>query len=249
MKFTSQGGVTVQASVKRDGAVTKLTLSVQDTGIGIPEEARPRMFKAFSQAEKTTSRRFGGTGLGLSISKRLVEMMKGTLSFESVPQEGSTFFLNLELKTGNQFEKTSLNKSEISNEKTRLAGRVLVAEDNIVNQKVVGRMLDLLGCKHRIVSNGQEALDALKASPYDLVLMDCQMPIMDGYEASEMIRGCAEPLKSIPIVALTANAVQGDDQKCFKVGMTDYLSKPIDKAKLEKVLRKYLVPTQILQKA
>jgi signal transduction histidine kinase/DNA-binding response OmpR family regulator len=247
IKFTKKGGVTVKVILKNLGEFTNVTISVHDTGIGIPEEAKARMFKAFSQAEKSISRHFGGTGLGLSISKRLVEMMAGKISFESEYGSGTTFSVDLTLKTGKENEFKNNDDSESVKDLTpkidsnSFLSRILVAEDNSINQMVIGRMLERMGYKYQIVANGNEVLDALRNTHFDLILMDCQMPDMDGYLATQIIRKSETLNNDIPIIALTANAVQGDEDKCRDSGMNDYLSKPVDRRVLEAVLKRYLM--------
>ena len=242
LKFTKEGGVVVNVELKPDHDKTSIVISVQDTGIGIPKEAQGKIFEAFSQAEKSTSRNFGGTGLGLSISKLLVELMGGQISFESESDIGSTFTVKMSLKTGAQI-KTEGPLKEMSvggvNVNT-LNGRILVAEDNTINQLVIARMLDKLGCKYLLVANGLEVIDAMKNANYDLILMDCQMPEMDGYSATQVIRNSEDLNSKIPIVAITANAVKGDEEKCYAAGMNGYLTKPIHKEALYLVLQKYL---------
>lgn len=243
IKFTKAGGVTVRSDLVSRGDRTAFVLTVHDTGIGIPESAKSRIFQAFSQAERSTSRHFGGTGLGLSISKRLTEMMGGKINFESESGKGTTFKVELLLKTGKRMPKQSQISSQVPIQSAPLLGRILIAEDNAVNQFVIGRMLDKIGCKYHIVANGNEVLDAMRESEFDLILMDCQMPEMDGYTASRLIRKSDSLNNTIPIIALTANAVQGDELKCREAGMSGYLSKPIDRKALDAALRRYLLST------
>ena len=242
LKFTKIGGVTVQVEMRPEQDSTAIVVTVHDTGIGISEEAQGKMFQAFSQAEKSTSRNFGGTGLGLSICKRLVEMMGGEIRFKSEPSKGSDFTVTLLLKTGKAFERQAPLQGirAIPKKIDIFDGRILIAEDNTINQLVVARMLDKFGCKYHIVANGLEVLETMKSTEYDLILMDCQMPEMDGYVATQMVRESKTLNNKIPIVALTANAVKGDEDKCRDAGMNEYLTKPINKATLEHVLRKYL---------
>ncbi len=256
IKFTKAGGVTVRVELTSQDEHTAIMLVVQDSGVGIPDVGKSLLFKPFSQAEKSTNSQFGGTGLGLSISKKLVEMMGGKISFESIYGQGTTFKVELLFKKGQRIEKSSsiqrnqerpavARKYSLSPIQKKnnppLPGHVLVAEDNLTNQKVISRILDRLNCKHQLVVNGREVLDAMKKGSYDLILMDCQMPELDGYAASRLIRKSEELYRAIPIVALTANAVEGDEEKCREAGMNDYLSKPIDKIALEAVLKKHLL--------
>ncbi|MEO5668329.1 MAG: response regulator, partial [Bdellovibrionota bacterium] len=225
---------------------TVISLEVMDTGIGIPEEAMDRMFQPFSQAEKSTTRKFGGTGLGLSISKRLVDLMGGKIHLTSEFGKGTTFSVQLQLETGRQIEKQVVDEIQklalASNSRKRptLLGRVLVAEDNTTNQKVIARMLEKWGCKYHIVANGNEVLDVMRDTRFDLILMDCQMPEMDGYTATRLIRQSNPLAQNTPIVALTANAISGDETLCVQAGMNGYLTKPVDMRDLEAVLVKYL---------
>ena len=247
IKFTREGCITVKLEIKKERAESvALWVSVTDTGIGIPEAAKARIFQAFTQAEKSTSRHFGGTGLGLSISKRLVDLMGGQIDFESELGTGTTFKVKISFKRG-----TDKQVSKESNKKSRQTlrlisdrsqtGRILVAEDNQTNQTVISLMLRKLGYKFQVVANGHEVIDALRESHFDLILMDCQMPEMDGYEATALIRQSKTlPNKDLTIVALTANAIHGDEAKCLKYGMTDYLSKPVQQHALATVLERHL---------
>lgn len=251
LKFTKVGGVRIVIKLQQKRDLTAIEICVIDTGVGVSEEGKTRMFQAFSQAEKSTNRKFGGTGLGLLISKRFVEMMKGHISFESEYKKGSTFKVEIFLPTGKKIAVVKNKKNEMNSLVfEKFEGRILIAEDNTINQMVIERMLDKYNCKYHTVANGIEVLSALKENSFDLILMDCQMPEMDGYTASEMIRKSNFPYKNIPIVALTANAVSGDSDKCFKAGMSDYLSKPIDRNGLQNILKKYLIKNdQKLKKA
>lgn len=243
MKFTKKGGVIIRVDCKDRDDKTAVTISVHDSGMGIPKEAQARMFQAFSQAEKTTSRNYGGTGLGLSISKRLVELMQGKISFESELGKGTTFKVELLLRKGKELtlmQNQVQCQGQLQNQIQKITGRILVAEDNSTNQLVLSRMLDKWGCKYHMVGNGNEVIDAMREGKFDLILMDCQMPEMDGYQATRNIRNSQSLDQEIPIVALTANVVQGDQQKCQEAGMNEYLSKPIDRTALKSVLLKYL---------
>ncbi len=216
---------------------------VSDSGIGIPKEALGKMFQSFSQADTSVTRRFGGTGLGLSICKKLVHLMGGEIGLTSEVGKGSTFWFNLTLRKGPdliQFKEVEIVKF-IPKPKSGKMIRILIAEDNPVSQKVAIMQLKKLGYYADAVGNGSEAIDALRSAPYDLVLMDCQMPVMDGYQASTLIRK-SEPMKfrNIPIIAMTANAIKGDKEKCLEARMSDYVSKPVKVEALKAAIEKWL---------
>jgi len=244
IKFTHSGKVLLQVShLKEDINSSVFKFEIIDSGIGIPAHALDRMFKSFSQADSTVTRRFGGTGLGLSISKHLVELLGGEIGVVSQEGKGSCFWFTLRLEKGgaiqaDQSEQKFLAKRTIRDHQNY---RILLAEDNVVNQKVALRQLERLGYRADAVGNGMEVIDALRSIPYDLVLMDCQMPELDGYEATRIIRkNKTMPFCDVPIVALTANAIQGDMEKCLESGMNDYLAKPIRMDDLDRVIQGWL---------
>jgi len=237
LKFTSEGGIHVYAKLLSKAPQIRVELAVRDTGIGIPPDKQNTLFEAFTQVDSSTTRKYGGTGLGLQISKRLVEMMGGNIQLESKINDGSTFTFTLLLEEG--VAPNNAQDGDIaSSEQGMGALQILVAEDNPTNQMVVSAMLKKLGCEFDICNNGQEAIDALEASSYNLILMDCQMPILDGFAATRKIRQ-QEKWQNIPIVALTAGATDKEQKQCFDAGMNDFLSKPITMSTLEQNLIKW----------
>ncbi len=242
IKFTESGGVSVRAaSQELDANRIELVIEITDTGIGISNEARSRIFQAFSQADGSTTRRFGGTGLGLSICRRLVELMEGSITLVSEPGCGSTFTVRLELQRGRRSQDGSAISDDSTERRPSRARslRVLVADDNPVNQRVISAMLRHRGHVVDVASDGASAFRAHETAPYDLVFMDAQMPVMDGFSATRAIRA-REMLKGTytPIIALTAHAMLGYRDLCFAAGMDDYLTKPIEQGELDRVLAK-----------
>jgi len=251
IKFTEKGVVELRVNLEsQTPSDVIIKFSVRDTGIGIPEKRLHRLFKSFSQVDASTTRKFGGTGLGLAISKQLTELMGGELGVTSDEGKGSTFWftVSLEIETVQEIqpvkdEPVSLNLPH--EEQARV--RILLVEDNLVNQRVALHILKKLCLGVTAVHNGEQAVEALGLEDYDLVLMDCQMPVMDGYEATTIIRDINSAVRNhnIPIIAMTANAMKGDREKCLDAGMNDYLAKPIYKGKLSEILAKYLNPVQV----
>ncbi|MDX2013203.1 MAG: ATP-binding protein [Myxococcaceae bacterium] len=222
IKFTENGSVTVDLRVTGP----RLRVEVRDSGIGIPEDKLPRLFQKFTQADASTTRRFGGTGLGLSICKGLVELMGGSVGVESAPGRGSTFWFDVPLK------ETKLERDERAGAVARgaLEGlRVLIADDNLVNQRLVSMLLGRAGVQVTVVGDGRAAVERVQAQPFDAVLMDCHMPELDGYEATRRIRlwETERARPHLPIIALTASAMESDHQACLASGMNDFLSKPV----------------------
>ncbi len=258
IKFTSQGKVEVRASqIRADADRMVLHVEVSDTGIGIEPAIQERVFEPFRQADGSTTRRFGGTGLGLSICKQIVELFGGRIGVRSAPGAGSVFWFDvpLALQAGKlavprpnrrDFPQTpDLDTADARSAENRSAGRVLVAEDNHINQLMAQAMLAKLGWECDVVENGQEAIDALRQKQYAGVLMDCQMPVMDGYEATRAIRILEEragQARRLPIIALTAHAMEGDKEKCLAAGMDAYLSKPYSLESLQLTLQRVLAP-------
>jgi CheY-like chemotaxis protein/HPt (histidine-containing phosphotransfer) domain-containing protein len=229
VKFTDKGSVSVIGShrVIGDGAL-ELRFEVRDTGIGISEEARSRLFARFSQADSSTTRKFGGTGLGLAICKQLTELMGGEIGVASQPGRGSAFFFTIRCWVGEQPAEPHATEADAVAASGMGKLRVLVAEDNSVNQLFIEMMLGRLGHFVDVVANGVEAVEAVKRVPYDLILMDIQMPEMDGTTATKVIRQLDRPISRIPIIALTANAMLGQREEYLSAGMDDYVSKPIE---------------------
>jgi CheY-like chemotaxis protein len=221
-----------------------LRFEVQDTGIGIPPDKQQQIFEPFRQADGSTTRKYGGTGLGLAISKKLVELMGGRMGVVSQVGEGSTFWFEVSLPACDAPAHVRLEQQLRAAEQTPLTGlRVLVAEDNFVNQKVIRRTLEKWGVEVQIANNGREVLEWLSREPFHLVLMDCQMPEMDGYEATRRIRAYEQPRGlHMPIIALTANALEGDREKCLECGMDDYLTKPVNPDLLWEKLVQWGIP-------
>ena len=248
VKFTDEGEIAVRTALEAsgdDGVLLRFT--VRDTGIGIPPEERARLFTSFTQADSSTTRKYGGTGLGLAISKRLAELLGGEIRVDRPGEAGSN--------AGTQFsftarfglavhpaESAALPGPETGSDRpdADLAGiRVLLAEDNRINQEVALEILRQSGAEVAVVENGAAAVDAVRKGRYDAVLMDVQMPTMDGLEAARIIRKDLG-LETLPIIALTAHALDGDRKRCLAVGMNDYISKPIDPEKLFRTLRRWV---------
>ena len=227
LKFTEKGSVALTAD---QGAGDEIRFAVQDSGIGLSSEGMAKLFQRFAQAESSTTRQFGGTGLGLSISKTLAELMGGTMTVESDgPGRGSTFRFSVvapsvELPPTHAAAKASPAIDAGMAERHPL--RILLAEDNVVNQKLGLRLLQQMGYRADLAVDGRQAVDAVARGSYDVVLMDVQMPEMDGLEATREIVG-RWPKERPRIVAMTANAMQGDREMCRAAGMDDYLTKPI----------------------
>ncbi|MFE8031885.1 diguanylate cyclase [Thiohalocapsa marina] len=247
IKFTEHGSIrlSVQA-LGRDGERQRLRFEVQDSGIGLTPEQAARLFQPFSQADETTTRRFGGTGLGLAISKQLVELMGGEIGVDAVAGEGSTFWFCLALEPASPAETADLGAAapvKAASAYRRTApirdAELLLVEDNLTNQAVALAMLGKLGLRPTVANNGQEALEQLKQRRFDLVLMDLHMPVMDGLTATAAIRA-ADWGRDIPIIAMTAAAFESDRDKVLAAGMNDHIAKPVDPQQLAAVLLRWL---------
>jgi signal transduction histidine kinase/AmiR/NasT family two-component response regulator len=238
IKFTETGQITLAVTqTEPEPGSLELRFAVTDTGIGIPSEARPRMFTKFNQADSSTTRKYGGTGLGLVICRELAELMGGEMDYDSRPGQGSTFWFTVRCAAGDEnavvVDELWLDKTERADSiGTSQPLRILVAEDNEVNQAVIRAMLTPMGHQIEMVGDGVQAVSAVMRSSYDLILMDVQMPEMDGVEATARIRELGSQSGRIPIIGITANAMKGDREKYLAAGMDDYVSKPIDINKL-----------------
>jgi two-component system, sensor histidine kinase and response regulator len=233
VKFTSQGTVIVSAAVEGEkGKNIVVRFAVADTGIGIAPEDQERIFAPFTQADASTTRRHGGTGLGLTISRRLVDFMGGRIWVESMPGKGSIFRFTAQLGLQEQAMNAAESAQAVAETPSRLL-QVLLAEDTPANQKLCIYILSKRGHAVHVAHDGQQALEALEQQNFDVVLMDVQMPVMDGFLATQAIRNLADPKKArVPIIALTAHALTGDAERCLGAGMDDYISKPINRGEL-----------------
>jgi len=261
IKFTEHGCITLCVEAVGDGSSnTSVRISVTDTGIGIPPEIQANLFQSFTQGDGSTIRKYGGTGLGLAISKKLVELMGGTIGLQSAAGKGSTFWFTFPLRTQ---DRSSPATGPVANEVNRAkndtlgshpavksgrlnAGdpfaehlRILIAEDDKVNQQVASGMLSKLGLHPRIVSDGLQCVQECMRLPMDIIFMDCQMAVMDGFEATRQIRNSEDAGRKAIIIAMTANALRGDREKCIEAGMDDYVSKPFNLATLKEVVNKW----------
>ncbi|WP_422909571.1 ATP-binding protein [Pseudomonas sp. MAC6] len=240
LKFTENGSIRVNANWQAlDNQVLWFSCAVHDSGIGIPPERLEHMFDAFQQADTSISRRYGGTGLGLPIARTLAERMGGTLRAVSQEGQGSVFTLEIPLPFSQQAAMAT--PEHLPAAQSGQGQPVLLVEDNPVNQTVIEAMLRSLGYQVSLVSDGAQAVHQATQQDYAAILMDCRLPIMDGYEATRQIRrlsDCAE----LPIIALTANALQGDREACLQAGMNDYLAKPFKRADLQQILQRWLPP-------
>ncbi|KAL4810039.1 hypothetical protein BDV18DRAFT_52126 [Aspergillus unguis] len=263
-KFTPKGSVTVSAKISRDGkGRVRLECSVTDTGIGIPDEQKPRLFRPFSQADSSTARSYGGSGLGLSICKAIIEdVLGGAIWLDSTPGLGTTVTFHLsfnkvkpELSKNTPWSKAKLHDNAAPRPVVRDLTliprdqiRVCIAEDNPINQKIAVRFVSSLGLQCEAYSDGKQAVDALRShssegNPFHVVLMDVQMPILDGYNATRELRKDSDPnVNEVLVIAMTASAIEGDREKCLDAGMNNYLPKPVRQNVLSALLDEYLAP-------
>jgi two-component system, sensor histidine kinase and response regulator len=259
LKFTSEGGVEVLVKRHSEGDQVELYFSIKDSGIGIPEEHQDSLFESFRQVDASITREFGGSGLGLAISRSLVQMMNGAIGFESQLGKGTTFWFKIPLdedeiarilEENNMLDQELKTDHDEGNVKGSLSGKILICEDNRTNIEILMAMLNKLGdFEIEIANNGEEGVHFCQREKYDLVLMDVQMPILDGMKATEQIRQNESVDDRVTIVSLTANALSGDRESCLRAGMNDYLSKPIHPKALEDILRKWLSSSTMSSKS
>jgi signal transduction histidine kinase/DNA-binding NarL/FixJ family response regulator/HPt (histidine-containing phosphotransfer) domain-containing protein len=245
IKFTSRGEVALRARVGESReADLDLHVTVSDTGCGIPQDKQESIFEAFEQADSSTTRRFGGTGLGLAISSHLVKLMGGRLWLESRPGEGSRFHFEVNLRRGTAIATAPPAAVEAAATPAPRPLRILLAEDSPVNQQFAMRMLERRGCTVTVANNGRQAVERHAAQPFDVILMDVQMPEMNGFEATAAIRQKEREagLAPMPIVAITAHAMKGDRERCTEAGMDGYVSKPVDPDELFRVIGSLVAP-------
>ena len=241
IKFTQEGEVKIVATADITPHAVLLKVQVSDTGVGMTSETLSKLFRPFTQADASTTRQFGGTGLGLSICKSLVEMMGGQICVQSKPGHGSSFSFQIEQAIAQR----QAHHQAVAQPAADLTGcRVLLVEDNPTNQLVAEGMLRRLGCDVELAGDGVAAVAMAAENLYDIVLMDCQMPHMDGYEATRAIRRLEHPIREVPIIALTASTMKGDRDRCHEAGMTDYLSKPVQRRALATTLGTHWTSTK-----
>ncbi|GAB4563993.1 MAG: hypothetical protein Tsb0020_13670 [Haliangiales bacterium] len=243
LKFTFQGMVELRALlVSGQDDRARIRVEIRDTGIGIPEDKQNQLFDPFEQADVSSTRSYGGTGLGLAIVRGLIELMRGTIGVQSTPGEGSTFWFELELALARSAtnEAPKDEASERGFDEARLKGaRILLVEDNMVSRRIAQRMLQRVGCEVTLAGHGAEALERLVDAEFDIILMDCQMPVMDGITATRELRKL-DSSATTPVIALTADAHEDSKRRCFEAGMNDYLHKPVGKDSLCRTIDKYL---------
>ncbi|MEJ2419723.1 MAG: response regulator [Exilibacterium sp.] len=243
IKFTPAGGNIVisasASSVSREvNSTLQLYFTIEDTGVGIPEDKQRRLFQPFTQADSSTTRRYGGTGLGLQISKLLCELMGGSIGFRSEVGRGSIFIFNISAHYPVGQAQMSNEESPVTASRRTHVVHVLVVEDNPVNQKVATTLLDKLGYRWALAENGEQAIEMVKKHHYDLVLMDCQMPVMDGYQATREIRKIPGR-EHLPVIAMTASVLPEERGRCWESGMNDFIPKPVGMKAIKNMLSKW----------
>lgn len=257
IKFTDSGEILIKLQAgKTANKKNEIIFEITDSGIGIPVQQFEKLFKPFVQGDPSTTRKYGGSGLGLAIAKELIHLMDGSVQVFSTPGEGSTFIFNLFFDPVNPIDVTRVNPQKMNrtgtpsfrSDKPPLAEKrpvdlsslnILLVEDNPMNQKIVAKMLQLHHNVCDLAADGYEAFEAIQKKDYDIIFMDCQMPNLDGYESTMAIRKMKNHKKNVPIIAMTANAMEGDREKCLNAGMDDYLSKPIDYEKMLDLISVY----------
>ena len=252
IKFTSEGHVHVTVSTDNRDGKDFILFDVEDTGIGVKKDTLETIFMEFNQADNSMTRKYGDTGLGLTITKRLAELMGGSLCVASEPCKGSTFTMvipaGLEVNSAPKMDKYNyvnyFNHTETLKPVETFSGKLLAAEDNPSNQKLITLLVEKMGLEIQVVEDGQKVLEAVSKDHFDIILMDMQMPVMNGFEATRALR---KANITTPVIALTANAMLGDDQKCLDAGCNDYLSKPIHREKLLEKIGQYLSPEKVVR--
>lgn len=240
LTFTHNGSVTLNIECHKNAdSSTRLDFQIIDTGIGIDKEIQATIFDKITQADGSTKRRQGSTGLGLAICQQLIDLMGGEIGLLSTPGKGSTFFFNLTLPEAICPDFLEESDGQTIKKMSRPGVQVLLVEDNKVNQKVAIAILNKAGCIVDTTDNGHDAIQQIRLKKYDVVLMDCQMPVMDGFEATAKIRAMRGPVSQIPIIAITAHAMKDDRKKCIDGGMDDYISKPVNRQKLIHLINKH----------
>ncbi|ARU56844.1 histidine kinase [Oleiphilus messinensis] len=246
VKFTQTGTVKLlvdeQTTTGSDPDVV-LEFKITDSGIGISAEQFPKIFEAFTQTDAFFSRRFEGMGIGLAVCKRLVDLMNGKISVDSTPDQGSCFTVSIPMSRVSVSDFNDSPSSEVTPDLARVLtkdSRVLIVEDNPVNLMMLQGMVKRLGVSVETVQDGAAAVEFFQNNPVDLILMDCQMPVMSGFEATRHIRACSAKGENVPIIAVTANAMSGDRERCFASGMNDYLKKPVRKEDIAQCIRHWL---------
>lgn len=242
LKFTKEGSVLVRVEKSHEtNDLVQVRFIIEDTGVGIEAAALPHIFERFRQANDSTTRQYGGTGLGLSIVRSLVEMQGGWITVTSTPGQGSCFTVEIPYKIARNAIGQAIEKQDSPWGAAERDLKILVVEDNLMNQKLALGVLKRLGYTAQIAENGQQAIDRLTQESFDLVLMDIQMPVMDGYTATRHIRTVLQ--KQLPIIAMTAHALASEREQCLQVGMNDFLSKPFQPADLQRLIQKYVPGT------